>query len=225
MKKLLAAILFMCAAGANAGVTYQWQTTSFATDHAPLDIRMTIVFNDAAVSAGSVDFVSGECSNPSQPAECSGPSPVESFFFSAGTQSDIYLTSDSFVTAGNFILFMISGEFSNRLFIGDVHAWTKDTQIVIYRGDIAFLESSVPGDICQLGEECQDDRGVIQAVPEPSTISLLGLSLGALWLGRRRLKRTTQSCGVQRSASFALRQHRWCAARLCTAMLLRDWLA
>lgn len=186
MKKLLAAILFMLASGANAGVTYQWTTTQFAWDHAPLDIKMTIVFKEAAVNAGSVDFVVGECSNPSQPLECAGPSPVESFFFSAGTKSDIYWSPD--VAAKDFYLFLVSGEFHNGHFNGDIHAWTKDTQIVIYRGDISFLESSVPGDICQLGEECQDDRGVIRAVPEPSSIALLGVALGGLLLGRRNAK-------------------------------------
>jgi hypothetical protein len=199
IKALLAGLLLMCSQ-AHAGVIYRWQPVGDGPDALPKDLFFEIGFSDAAVAAGSVDFVIDSCGwapfcDPDPEA------PVTHFLF-GGPTPPIYFNPrkhamDPFAMLTVSVRFEAGGLLSGFISAHD----TMSNFDMDSTGGTLFTIGGVWSDYPLLGGcdpwggDCHGATGEMRAmpapqpVPEPGTQALLAGAIAAL-LGARLKRRT-----------------------------------
>jgi hypothetical protein len=196
---LLAGLLLTCSQ-ADAGVLYSWHHNSGGPDALPKGMVMEIEFSDAAVAAGSVDYVLSPCGFP----EFCGPdpdAPVTRFLFAGVTPPIRYAPAmqpmDPFSALTVSVRFEPNGYLSGTIFANDTASEISASS----RGGALFTIDGVHSDFpsgggCDLwGDDCRGATGYLRTdaappvprpIPEPQSMLLVAVAMLGLLIGSRR---------------------------------------
>lgn len=202
-KTLLAALLLICGQ-VHAGVLYAWQYQAGATARPlagasglPHGMLLEIEFSDAAVAAGSVDFVIDNCGW----AEFCAPdpeAPVTRFLFAGVTPPIDYAPAmrpmDPFAMLRVSVRFEADGYLSGTIAANDTASSLRLGSGAGTLFTVEGVSSDFPdGGGCDLwSDDCRGATGYlrsaqVQPVPEPGSMLLFAIAMiGLLIAGRRR---------------------------------------
>lgn len=180
---------------ANAGVWYQWHATNHV---APFGITLMLEFDPAAVKAGSFSMQFNEISNEHNPNHIYPTSGLLTLSYTTGTGGGITWKPREGITSPGPAILDMHIVFSPGFHLsGHLYAHNFDSQFGIATGngsDPNFTLYQASSDAGMNGcgwpsseAPCFGATGQLRQIPEPGTIAMLGLGLGAVGLlGARR---------------------------------------
>ena len=209
--------LLLVTSSAFANVEYRFNSVSNSATLLPSGVQLGIILSDAVVAAGHIDYQSPDCTlfSSGLPGSCviDPTSPIAYFYFSVNGEPHNTITYFPQQQAmGNERRLNLSLDINAKGFLnGSIFANNTETDISFMGVNGLFTVTGVHSDFgLDAGgcpgtntPQCFGATGTIQAVPEPGTVTLLGLAILGLFVSRKvgaagtglkaRVKRKTTS--------------------------------